>query len=180
MKKFALLLSLFLCLPLAQGFGQAQNAQFQIQATVLTALTVTVDENLNFGDVIQGLAQYVEVDGTTTYPSSGGQSPAKIDIIGAPNREVSVVFSNHSIITDPVSNQTMSVTYIAGDAEFVTGTGLPAGGGTWNPTTGTEMGDLSGLGLATVYLGGTIAPSASQASGNYSATATVTVTYTGQ
>ncbi|HOJ02567.1 MAG TPA: DUF4402 domain-containing protein [Bacteroidota bacterium] len=184
MKKFALLLSLFLCLPLAQGFGQVTGSvvdeQFNINANVLTALTITYQSDLEFGDVFQNTTKSVTPAGVPSYPATGATpSAAKMRIDGMPDREVIVWFEDHEVITFGTNN--LDVDYTAADAVFVAGTGLPGTGVAWNPTaSATTSQDLDVSGVATIYLGGTIAPvSGTHAAGAYTAAASLYVGYTG-
>lgn len=183
MKKFALLLSLFLCLPLAQGFGQLgvpgsdKTQTFTISATVLSALTITKNSDLLFGGVYQGTTQSILPNGTPTYAAGSTQSAASLQISGAGSREVIMQFTGHTTLANGSNNLTVS--YTSTDAVFVEGTAGPSGGATWDPTSATHTDNLDATGVATVYLGGTVSPGSALATGTYSATATLTVGYTG-
>ncbi len=184
MKKLAFLL---ICFLMASGTSFSQLASstatedFQITATVLTALQITEINALQFGSVFQGTTKHLALDGTKTYTVAGETTtPASFDIDGAAGREVSITFSGHTSLVDASSNS-MNIVYIAGDASAA----APASAGynlssTWNPETAAQTVTLDGTtGDAAVFLGGELQPGASQAAGNYSATATMTVVYTG-
>lgn len=181
MKKLILSLALFL---LATGTSFSQVGQvtddFQISATVLSALAITELSPLEFGNVFQGDNKHIALDGTKTYTTSGETtSPASFRIDGAAGREVSISFSGHSSITDGTNS--MTVSYSGGDASAT----APASSGydlssTWDPTSASQTVTLDATSAdAAVYLGGEVQPASSQVTGTYSGTGTITVYYTG-
>jgi hypothetical protein len=73
----------------------------------------------------------------------------------------------------------LDVTYVANDAEFVEGhSGTPVGASGWNPASASATGTLDNGGEASVFLGGSVAPTTWH-DGSYTATAPITVGYTG-
>jgi hypothetical protein len=178
MKNFLPLLAALLLLPAVSGFAQPYgntNGTFSINANVLSALTLTKDYDLEFGNVFQTTTQHVAVTGTPTYTAGTTPRAAKISISGAASREVQISFSNHTALN---GNGTLDVTYAANDAEFVSGSSNPIGNSGWNPTSASATGSLDTGGDGAVFLGGSVAPTTSH-TGSYTATATITVGYTG-
>lgn len=151
---------------------QAQEtATIQAVATVISAMTVTGTNDLNFGNVTPGTPKAVD---KTDFGTAGEWS-----IAGPTAAEVQISF----VLPDSLRTATtaMQVTFLATDASYEDGTGggQAAPAGNINPQN-TNLVNLSGVdGSMTVWIGGLTSPSVGQAGGNYSADIEITVTLTG-
>jgi hypothetical protein len=151
--------------------ASAQTAQGDIQAlaNVLTALSVTPGDDLDFGLVVQGVAKTVD----PSAPASGTQS-GKFTIGGQVSQAVSVAFTLlPANLTSGANNLPITYTGIHHTSN------TPAGGTAFVPSAGVASTLLSGSGNLYIFLGGTVTPAAGQASGSYSGTVTVQVAYVG-
>ena len=146
--------------------AQPNSATIQATATVLTPLTVTATNNLDFGtSVFPGVnASVLPTD------ASAGQ----FDLGGVANAEVDLDFGTlPAQLAGPGDNMTIS--FSATDAGH--GTSQPAQTA-FDPATGS-LANLDGSGLLSVWIGGTVQPRNDQTSGAYTAGITLTVNYTG-
>jgi hypothetical protein len=151
---------------------QAQeSATCQALATVMSALTVTGTNDLNFGSVTPGTP--------TTIATTDIGSAGEFTITGAPAAEVDLDF------TLPDSLRTgggaaMDIVFTATDAAYEDGTGggqvTPAG--ILNPLI-TETSNIGAGGIYTLWIGGRVDPGVAQTGGSYTGTITLTVTLTG-
>lgn len=151
--------------------ASAQTAQGQIQALaqVLTALSVTSGDNLNFGLVVQGLSKSVDASAPAAGTTSG-----KFSILGQATQNVSITFTTlPANLTSGTNNLPITYTGIRNTDN------TPTGGAAFTPSTGVASTPLSGTGNLYVFLGGTVTPSGTQASGSYSGTVTMQVAYVG-
>lgn len=151
---------------------QAQeSATIQAVATVISALTVTGSNDLNFGNVTPGTPKSVA---KTDFGTAGEWS-----LSGPAAAEVQITFT----LPDSLHSATaaMPVTFLASDASYEDGTGggQAAPAGNLNPLN-TNLVNLSAVdGSMTVWIGGQTTPSAGQAGGNYSADVEIIVSLTG-
>ncbi len=151
---------------------QAQeSATIQAVATVLSALTVTGTNDLNFGNVTPGTPKSVD---KTDVGNAGEWT-----VSGSASAEVQIDFT----LPDSLRTATaaMDIIFLVTDASFEDGTGggqaSPAGN--LNPSiTNTENLNAAN-GSMTIWIGGQVDPSVSQPGGSYSGDIEITITLTG-
>ena len=160
--KNAFLLALLLafgCLSTAQA-QETAGASTTISAKVITALTITKNQDLNFGDVAQGQIKRVPIVSAKA---------TKFTVLGEPSHNVTFTLMAPAHLTDASANTlpyTSFVNYNTVD----------------DPNASSDLADkatvpFSSAGALYVYLGGEVAASAAQARGAYSGTFTVQVDY---
>ena len=155
----------------APGLQAQETATIQALATVISALTVTGTNDLDFGNVTPGTPETV---GKTDVGTAGEWS-----ITGPAAAEVQITFT----LPDSLHSATaaMPITFLGTDGSYEDGTGggQAAPAGNLNPLN-TNLVDLSAAaGTMTVWIGGQTTPSIGQAGGNYSANVEIIVTLTG-
>ncbi len=142
-----------------------ESATIQATATVVSSLTITGDNGLNFQTVTPGVPKSVD---KATSADAG-----HFVISGSGTDEVQLQFT-----TLPsqlaAGGATMPISFGATDAAYGTDQGTATA---MNPT-GVVTTNLS-AGSLEVWLGGTVNPGAGQAGGNYSANVVLQVTLTG-
>ncbi|HVP40048.1 MAG TPA: DUF4402 domain-containing protein [Candidatus Saccharimonadales bacterium] len=172
MKRFVLILLVVVgavaaLAPLAQA--QMNNATTTANAgvTMITAIGIARTSHLNFGSVVAGalLGTVVQTaaaspvrsaTGGTTLGSASAVTPATFNVTGQANNTYAITLPSSAItISDGPDNMGVD-----------TFTSSPSGTGT-----------LDGSGAQTLYVGATLHVGASQASGVYSGSFSVTVTY---
>jgi hypothetical protein len=131
-------------------------------------LTVSGVQGLGFGSLIPGVAVHI----LKSDPAASGQ----FDLRGARNSQVQIQFTLPPSLLGP-SGATLPLSFGASDAGFSTA-GSITSQTTFDPNAAT-LGFLSNTGRASVFLGGSAVPAPAQRAGAYSATITLTVTYTG-
>lgn len=148
--------------------ARAQNsADITAQANVLTPLTVTGQQDLDFGDVFPGVASTVAVaDASAGRWLTTGSSGAEIQLaFTLPANLVSG--ANTLPIVFGANSAGYNIANIAGAAT------------TFDPASGAT----SNLGVAPaelyVWIGGTVTPAVTQPQGLYTGTINLTVNYTG-
>lgn len=139
------------------------SASASVTANVQQPITVSKTSDLAFGTLFPGLAKTVAV-------TDGGA--AAFAIQGQAGGNVNITFTLPSTITSGSSTLPIS----AWTARHNT-VNSPATGTDFVPGTATTSTTISALGYRYVFLGATAQPSASQAAGTYSGTATMTVVY---
>ena len=152
-----------LFLPIAAS-AQA-NATIEARAQVLTPLTVTASQDLDFQTVIPGLSKTVapsDVDAGIFALTGSGTLEVQLDFGTLPTNLVS---GSDNL---PISFGSSS----AGYSTFVTPGIL-----TFDPAVNYDA-DLN-TGEMTVYIGGTVTPASNQPAGLYTSDITLTVSYTG-
>lgn len=150
------------------GTVRAQNsADITAQANVLTPLTVTGQQDLDFGNVFPGVASTVTVaDASAGRWLTTGTSGAEVQLTFT--LPAALVSGGNSL---PISFGANSGGYnVANDAGAATPFD-PAGGVTTN--LGVAPAELY------VWIGGTVTPVAAQPQGVYTGTINLTVNYTG-
>ncbi len=159
------------CLVCSAGVQAQESATVQAVATVLSALTVTGTNDLNFGNVTPG--SLVSVDKTAV------GAAGEFTITGAPAAEVTLDFTLPDSLRT-AGGQAMDVLFGATDASYDDGTGggQVAPSGTVNPLV-TETGNIGPAGDMMIWIGGRITPGPAQTGGAYAGTITLTVTLTG-
>lgn len=182
---------------LSLGFGVAAQAQdrsatLAASAKVVDALSVTQDQDLNFGIVMQGINKLVN--------SAGGV--ADTDLLGEDNdtdvevgkflvhagagSSVTLSFIVPSVLTNAAANNaTMPIAFNQdeNEADFMTvaygatsaaQTRLEVTGGNSITFPSTQINSKTGT---YVWVGGVVKPSANQANGSYTGTVTLTAAY---
>jgi len=180
-KSRILFTALALLLTSFPGSLQAQEtAVGQALANVLAALQVTAEQDLNFGDILQGV--------TETVPPNDAANSGIFQIAGEAvgNREISMHLSLPEFLwNNAPGNQDRLVVYFKEtDATIDTTNGTPdaPGGGAQvnlNPHSLPDTGIGGADGVVRIYLGGAVYPTVDQRSGAYSADITLTAAYTG-
>lgn len=151
---------------------QAQESgTIQATATVVSSLTVTGSNNLQFGSVTPGTPKTVD---KATAGSAG-----EWEITGTASAEVTLDFTLPTELSDGAA-ATMPISFTATDASYEDGSGggQAAPAGVINPAVVSTV-NLSGAGDMTVWIGGAVNPAIAQTGGSYSADIILTVTYTG-
>lgn len=148
--------------------GAAQVSEnITAQANVLTGLAVTAQSDLDFGDVLPGVAKSIAI----TDVGAGSWQ-----ITGNASAEVTLGFTLPTNLTN--GGNTLPISFGASDAGHNVAN-LAAGATTFDPSAGTTT-DIGSLPAELyVWVGGTVSPGASQATGLYTGTVTLTVQYTG-
>ena len=144
---------------------QALSVQSSIQAlaNVVSSLTVTSANNLDFGDVTPGVNKSVD----NQVSAMAGQW----DVAGTGSAEVLLGFT--ALPTQLVSGgNVLNASYLASTGT-VQATSIPIPNLAAGATTNLVGGALS------IWIGGTVYPSANQPGGAYTATITLNVTLTG-
>lgn len=142
------------------------SGSVQAEATVLAPITVANEADLQFGDVLPGLA-------STVAPASS--DAGRFRVSGAGASEVALDFALPTVLTHTTSASTLPLSFGAGSAGV--GTTAAAVSSTFDPSA-TFNANLSG-GALFVFIGGTVTPAVSQEAGTYDGTITLTVAYTG-
>jgi hypothetical protein len=157
MKTVSVLLAGFLSLT-----GTAGAQTINVTATVQVPITVTGAQDLNFGNVIQGVPSTIDA----TAAAAG-----RFDVTGSPSTGVNMSFALPTNLTSgannlPIGSWTGNWSTVASP----TGTGFTPSGGSTAATT-------SAGGNLFVFVGATVSPGAAQALGAYAGTVTLTVIY---
>jgi hypothetical protein len=146
----------------------AVTGTIQATANVLTPLSVSTDARaLDFGDVFPGVAKSIT-------PAAG--TSGLWQIAGNANAEVQMAFTLPTDLSDGTNN--MPISFGATDAAYhdanVIGSAVSFDpSGTYTDRLEATTGD------GFVWLGGTVNPGPVQPAGNYSATVSLDVVYTG-
>jgi hypothetical protein len=148
--------------------GLAQNsADITAQANVLTPLTVTGQQDLDFGDVFPGLAGTVAVSDVAA---------GRWLTTGSSGAEVQLSFTLPANLVSGGNN--LPISFGANSAGYNTAN-LASAATTFDPAAGA----VADLGVAPaelyVWIGGTVTPAVTQPQGLYTGTINLTVNYTG-
>ena len=167
MKKFFLAIAVVLALSVSKDMFAQQvpvTAQINAKGTVITHITVSSTQDLDFGnDIVAGVAKTVTKD-----QSNAG----KFLLAGQPNRQISIAFTLPSNLTNGAN--TMPISFSSTDAGYKVNNGSISAfdpSQSKNASFGTD-------GAMEVVLGGTVTPSSSQTAGMYSAPVTISLQYT--
>lgn len=144
-------------------------------ATILSALTVTADSSLRFGNILQGVP--------VTVSNASNDSSAVFRIAGQTGATVWVSLTLPAYLSHTTNSQDRMDTYFgttAGAWDDASGPLSQPGSGTsttYNPhtsfTQALTAGDLA------IFLGGKVYPKVNQTAGAYSGDIVLTVIYTG-
>jgi hypothetical protein len=153
---------------------QAQeSATIQALATVVSSLSITGNQNLQFGTVTPGISKSVD----KSEPGFAGEW----EITGAVGAEITLDFAlPDSLLLVSDSTNGLPIDFSGVDASFDDGSGggQLAPSGILNPNgLGTES--LGVGGQMTVWIGGIVHPRISQTGGDYAEDVVLSVAYTG-
>lgn len=166
----------FLCcflLLLAVPAAQAQErGTIQAIATVVSGLRVTPMNNLNFETVLPGIRKSVD----KTDVGFAGEWL----VTGTALAELTIDFELPEYIYTNDSGASMVILFGPFDASYDDGTGggQPAPAGIMNPN-GPSVLNIGADGIITIWIGGSVWPSAWQTGGDYSGDIVLVVGYTG-
>jgi hypothetical protein len=155
---------------LAAGFSfgavtlEAQtSADIQATATVLSAVTVTAGNDLQFGNVTPGVAKTVGI---------ADAGAGRFDVIKAATQGVTLSFTLPTDLTSGANNLPIG-SWTGGWNTSAT----PAGATTFTPSpAGTNTAATAGTTIS-VYVGATVSPAAAQVAGSYTGDVTMSVVY---
>lgn len=177
---FSLLL-VFLLISVSPTHLLAQDvAVGQALATVLASLSVSAVQDLDFGNILQGV--------TETVTRTDGVRAGIFQIVGesVTNSEVSMHFQLPDYLWNSTpASQDRLVIYFQNThctIDTTNGTPLAPGGGALvgeNPHSLPDTGIGGTDGVIRIYLGGSVYPSVDQRAGAYSADIILTAAYTG-
>lgn len=146
-----------------------------VEATVQTGISITSSNNLDFGNVWQGVARSIAVSSSNA---------AVFQIVGQSQAGVELSLILPEYMSRTAGGDRMAVMFSSSDASIDTTAShdpTDAGISGWlgvnpyNLPSGALIGD-SGTDL---YIGGKVAPSINQMSGDYEGTIVLTVSYNG-
>ncbi len=152
-------------------------ADGQATANVLTGLSVTAVQDLQFGNVFQGIAKIM---GKNQDDSSGIFS-----IIGAPSAGISIYMVMPDYLALPDGSDRLVVTFNNQDANIDTTVVTPstfAGIDGWSnqdPRNLPAATRIGAGGQTRIYLGGKVSPAVNQKAGPYAGDIVCSVAYTG-
>jgi len=160
---------------------QAQEvAVGQATANVLAVLTVTAPQNLDFGDILQG------VEAIVARTDDASAAIFQIAGEGSANQEVSMNLQLPEYLWNSSAGDQdrMVISFSSTDATIDTTAGTPGtpGGGAQvgiNPNSIPDTGIGGNDGVIRIYLGGRVHPAVDQRAGAYSADIILTAAYTG-
>jgi hypothetical protein len=162
----ATVLSAVLAAGLSLGAGalEAQtSANIQATATVLSAVTVTAGNNLQFGNVTPGVNKAVAI---------ADAGAGRFDVVKAANEGVTLAFTLPTDLVDGGNNLPIG-SWTGGWNTSQT----PAGATGFTPSgAGTNTTATAGTGIF-VYVGATVSPPPAQPAGSYAGTVTMSVVY---
>jgi hypothetical protein len=138
------------------------SANIQATATVLSAVTVTGIQDLQFGNVTPG------VNKTVAIADAGA---GRFDVTKAASQGLTLSFTLPTDLSDGTNNLPIG-TWTAGWNTSAT----PAGANGFDPVAGTNTVATPGTGI-TVYVGATVSPAGAQVAGSYSGTVTMSAIY---
>lgn len=163
----ATLLALPLALPSLAEAQSSVTGTVNATATILAGLDIAPDGDLQFGELLPGVARTV---------SNSDADAAQFIVTGAPGASVSVVFTSLPATLDGPGGATLPVSFSssAGGTGEASRTVISS----FNPAN-SQTRTLSASGNLYVMLGGTASPDPMQAAGSYTGTVTLQVSYSG-
>ena len=146
----------------------------QATATVLAALVVTSVQDLNFGDILQGVPSSADIDVVA--------EAADFSVVGSGGSEVALYLQLPEYLWNSTNTDRMQIAFSSTDCEIDANIGTaatkvaPATVDPYNlPATSLHATDN----ILHVYLAGSVYPAVDQAVGSYSADIVLTAAYTG-
>ena len=179
---FRLALAIFV-IGLAGGPLLAQDvANGQATANVMPALIVTAVQDLQFGQVYQGVGK--------STPNNDDLNSGIFSVIGAAAAGISVYLALPDYMALADGSDRMTIAFSATDAIVDTSATSPATAGAadgWLDVNPRDLGSLPPAGVrigsataqTNLYLGGRVTPSIDQKAGAYAGDITCTVSYNG-
>jgi hypothetical protein len=149
----------------------------QATATVLTALTVTAPQDLQFGDVLQGVP--TSVDKTTDLAAGVGAGIFRI--AGSAANQVSAYMQLPDYISLADGSDRMVISFSSTDGNYndaAAAAPSTAGATSFDPHNIPTL-TLSAAGDMALFLGGTVFPTVDQTAGAYAGDIVLTVAYNG-
>lgn len=168
-KLFSLFVTLLFMPFIAMAQGQ-DDSSIEVTARVMETLTVIAVNDLDFGDVLQGVNKTINPDAAEA---------GRFDVSGEAGSEIDITFTlptELELETDP--SQVMVISFSSTSGIYNT-TNDAGAGNSFNPADGATAMINSGSGELYVFIGGMIEPTVSQFPGNYEGTITLTVEYSG-
>ncbi|UCG63184.1 MAG: hypothetical protein JSV52_07860 [Candidatus Zixiibacteriota bacterium] len=170
---------LCLAIVLAPVPHQAQDvASGQATANVLTGLSVTSTQALNFGDVLQGVAKSV--------PNNDAANSGIFVVTGEPSAGISVYIALPPYLATATGDDRMNIVFGVTDCSIdSTGNSNPSTfGDGWPNVDPYALPNNLVIGSAApsqtaVFLGGEVVPSVDQTAGPYTGEIVITVAYNG-
>ncbi len=167
MKKLLAIAVILTAFAASESFAQFSHTTAGTQATVtlnvLTAPSITLNRNMNFGTIYQGVTT------ATVDPVNGGGNAAMFTVQGDTNESIAVNWTSSANLTNGVSNNIPWTPSLSGYTSNVqTSSNSLTSGGTVA---------MSSAGYFYVWGGGTATLAANQPGGQYSGTLTITVSY---
>ncbi|HYW52097.1 MAG TPA: hypothetical protein VE861_15890 [Gemmatimonadaceae bacterium] len=145
--------------------AQAQSATINATATVVTALTVTGNAPLDFGNVYQGVNKTV---------AHADAASGRMSVAGFGTAQVALTFTLPTALTSGANSLPIDSWDVARNATNVT-----AGATPMVVTSGTPVNANLAAGNLYLFIGGRVQPAALLAAGSYSGTITLAAAYTG-
>ncbi len=150
-----------------------ESAAIQALATVVSSLSISGTNNLQFGTVTPGIGKAVD----KAAPGFAGEW----QVVGGVGAELTLDFTiPDSLLLAGDSTSGMPIVFSTTDASYDDGAGggQLAPSGVLNPNgLGTER--LGAGGQMTIWIGGTVNPRIAQTGGDYAADVILSVSYTG-
>lgn len=170
--KTAIFFGFMLMLISGSNLMAQESGTIRATATVLPAIVITAEHDLQFGTVLP------DVDKTVDKSDIGFAGEWHIQ--GSVGAEISLNFTLPDSLLHTDSSAFMRIDFSNTDASYDDG----SGGGQAAPTdvlnpNGPSAADLGGTGEMTVWIGGTVRPGLTQTGGDYAADVTLTIQYTG-
>jgi len=174
---FLLILAVALIIGSPARVAAQDVAVGEATATILTALTVTADSAIRFGDVLQGVPVSVS--------NASNDSSGVFRIVGAPAREISIYLALPEYLSHTTGGQDRMVISFAStdgawdDAQIALPQPESGTSTNFNPYQSQALTlDAVGGNMA-IFMGGTVHPSVDQTAGAYSGDIVMTVAYNG-
>jgi hypothetical protein len=169
-----------LVIAFAANVGAQEVSTGQATANVLAVLVVTAPQDLDFGDILQGVV-------ATVAPTSATQAGIfQIAGEGSANQEVSMNLQLPEYLWNSGAGvqDRLPIAFAATDATIDTTSGTPDAPGAGaltnqNPHNLPDTGIGGTDNVIRIYLGGTVNPSVDQRAGAYAADIILTAAYTG-
>ncbi|MDH4155953.1 MAG: hypothetical protein OEW00_01575 [candidate division Zixibacteria bacterium] len=146
-------------------------------ATVLAGLQVIAFQDLQFGELLQGVSK--------TMPNTDDDSSGIFQILGAPSRGISIYMAMPAYLSLPDGSDRLNISFSTTDATVDTTVATPStvvAGDGWidqNPYNMAAPYVIGTAGQTNIYLGGKVTPSIDQAAGDYAGDIIVSVAYNG-
>jgi len=172
----------FIALALTTGFVVSANAQnfatgtAEGKATVMQAMAVTKQVDLDFGVIAQGANKTIGLTNNVTGLNEGNQTTGRFLVSAAAATSVDLTFTSPSALlngTTPLTIDTYTYGWsIAND--YSSANAIISGDDITMPSNVVETTPVNGI---YVFVGATVKPTSSQLIGDYTANILLTATY---